>query len=319
LELGAIASSRLLDLISKVESKLGQVLPFEVVDKFEGKEDAHLDTRGKIPIIRILKRKYIVNTEQELAFETEQLIAHEALHLKCKQEGYPQVGFNRLLWGTDSAIIFLKNAIQTIVEHNYVYTELEKLGYKAQENGDELENALKAKGIFDYPEPYQHFQQAFHIAETLIYRKYKPSLIEYLSVNMPNIYKTTQQIVDVLKDAPLGPDSARQAIIRLVYLIDKLNPQLNPPAAKRFTVSLVIPADHLKRPAREMVRMDQFNIAKRSIYMLMLAYTIDDFYFEGLEQTKPFENKVIKEISKAIGKKSFHGFLEKFSVPYLAV
>ena len=35
MELGAIASSRLLDLISKVESKLGQVLPFEVVEKFD--------------------------------------------------------------------------------------------------------------------------------------------------------------------------------------------------------------------------------------------------------------------------------------------
>lgn len=320
MDLGAKASSKFIGLISEVEAKLGQPLPFEVVEEFEGKEDAHLDTRGKIPVVRILNRKYNVNAEQELTFETERLIAHELLHLKCKQEGYPGVGFNRLLFDKDVATNYLRNIIATIVEHKYVYTELERLGFPANETDSEiLERTLKEKCITDYPKPYQHFQQAFHIAETLIYHKYSPSLVEYLLEHLPNIYKTTQQIVDVVKDIPLGPASARQTLIRLVHLIDKLNPELRPPAAKRFIIGLVFPEDQLKRPAREMVRVDQNDISKRNIYMLMLAYTVDDFYFGGMEQTKPFENKVVKEISKAIGKKSFKGFLEKYNIPYKAV
>ena len=159
MELGAKVSQKLTSLISVTEGILGQQIPFEIVENFKDRynERAHLDYREKIPIIRIDKHYYFINEEQELTIETERIIAHELLHLKCQQEGFPSIRVLRLKWQDSMATQYLKTVISTIVQHSYVYKELNKLGYPVEEgNCEKLENTLRKQPITDYLEPYKN-------------------------------------------------------------------------------------------------------------------------------------------------------------------
>lgn len=319
MELGAKVSQKLTSLISETECVLGQQIPFEIAKDFKGSynERAHLDCRGEIPIIRIDEHYYSINEEQELTIETERLIAHELLHLKCQQEGFPSIRLLRLKWQECKTTQYLKTVISTIVEHSYVYKELNKLGYPAEEgNCEKLENALRKKLITDYLEPYKNLERAFHIAETLFYDNCNPSLIEYLTQNMPKTYDIVLKIVDAIKAKPVDPDSVRRTLIRLIRLIDELNPEFRPPISKRLIVDLVVSERQLQFPACEMINMEQFSKDAQGLYILMFSFAINNIYFCGREEKKPFSKKTITELNKSIQSLTLQQFLEKYAVKY---
>lgn len=318
MKLNAIASQKLLSLVTEIEDVIGEPIPFDIVEKFVGnyKERAHASFRGKIPVIRIDKHHYKIDNTGALTTETECLIAHELLHVKCKQEGYPLIRLPELLWKEDNATQYLLAIISTIVEHSYVYTELLKLGYPEEEDyGKRLEDVLRKKTEPDYPESLQHIDKAFHFAETLLYHEYEPTLIEYLKINMPRTYDTTLQIVEAInKSKPLDPDSTRRAFIRLLRLVDKLCPSLRPPASKRFVLDLVVSERQLQLSARELIKMEYFNV--KGISLLMFSSLIDGLYFAGLEDSKPIPKELIEDLKNSLERLTVKQFLEKYDARY---